>query len=61
MTELVVVTNEAASDDEEREKPTYEEDKRRILKLVTRLKTQLRNLNKEKSGKGQARHSAESA
>ena len=48
VTELVVVTNEAASDDEEREKPTYEEDKRRILKLVTRLKTQLRNLEKRK-------------
>ncbi len=51
VTELVVVTNEAASDDEEREKPTYEEDKRRILKLVTRLKTQLRNLNKKKAEK----------
>ena len=51
VTELVVVTNEAASDDEEREKPTYEEDKRRILKLVTRLKTQLRNLEKRKAEK----------
>jgi len=51
VTELVVVTNEAASDDEEREKPTYEEDKRRILKLVTRLKTQLRTLEKRKTEK----------
>ncbi len=51
VTELVVVTNEAASDDEEREKPTYEEDKRRILKLVTRLKTQLRTLEKRKAEK----------
>ena len=50
--ELVVVTNEAVSDDEEREKPTYEEDKRRILKLVTRLKAQLRNLEKRKAEKG---------
>ena len=52
VTELVVVTNEAASsDDEEREKPTYEEDKRRILKLVTRLKAQLRTLEKRKTEK----------
>ena len=51
VTELVVVTNEAASDDEEREKPTYEEDKRRILKLVTRLKAQLRTLEKRKAEK----------
>ncbi len=51
VTELVVVTNETASDDEEREKPTYEEDKRRILKLVTRLKTQLRTLEKRKTEK----------
>ena len=51
VTELVVVTNEAASDDEEREKPTYEEDKRRILKLVTKLKTQLRTLEKRKAEK----------
>ena len=51
VTELVVVTNETASDDDEREKPTYEEDKRRILKLVTRLKTQLRTLEKRKAEK----------
>ena len=51
VTDLVVVTNETASDDEEREKPTYEEDKRRILKLVTRLKTQLRTLKKRKAEK----------
>ena len=51
VTELVVVTNETASDDEEREKPTYEEDKRRILKLVTRLKSQLRTLEKRKAEK----------
>ena len=51
VTELVVVTNEAASDDEEREKPTYEEDKRRILKLVTKLKAQLRTLEKRKAEK----------
>ena len=51
VTELVVVTNEAASDDEEKEKPTYEEDKRRILKLVTRLKAQLRTLEKRKAEK----------
>ena len=57
VTELVVVTNEAASDDEDREKPTYEEDKRRILKIVSRLKTQLRALEKRKSGERQARQS----
>ena len=51
VTELVVVTNEAVSDDEDREKPTYEEDKRRILKLVSRLKTQLRTLEKRKAEK----------
>ena len=51
VTELVVVTNETASDDEEREKPTYEEDKRRILKLVTRLKAQLRTLEKREAEK----------
>ena len=51
VTELVVVTNETASDDEEREKPTYEEDKRRILKLVTKLKAQLRTLEKRKAEK----------
>ncbi len=49
VTDLVVVTSEAASDDEEREKPTYEEDKRRILKLVNRLRGQLRTLEKKKA------------
>ncbi len=53
--ELVVVTNEPASEDEDREKPTYEEDKKRILKLVTRMKTHLRNLEKKKAaGDGHA-------
>ncbi len=49
VTDLVVVTSEAASDDEEKEKPAYEEDKRRVLKLVSRLKTQLRALEKKKA------------
>ncbi len=50
VTDLVIVTNETASDDEDGEKPTYEEDKRRILKLVSRMKTQLRTLEKKKNG-----------
>ena len=49
VTELVVVTNEQASGEEDREKPTYEEDKRRILRLANRVKTQLRNLEKKKA------------
>ncbi len=49
VTDLVVITNEAALDDEGREKPAYEEDKKRILKLVSKVRTQLRALEKKKA------------
>ncbi len=52
VTEVVVVntyTGREDSDDEEKEKPTYEEDKARVLALVSKVKTQLRLLKKKRT------------
>jgi len=49
---VVVVTVDSSrdeNDDEEKEKPTYEEDKARVLGLVAKVKTQLRRLDKKRA------------
>ena len=52
ITEVVIVntdTNRDEDGDEEKEKPTYEEDKARVLGLVSKVKAQLRQLKKKRS------------
>ena len=46
---VVVNTDTNRDDDEEKEKPTYEEDKARVLGLVSKVKAQLRQLVKKRS------------
>jgi len=49
---IVVVNvdhNRGENDDEEKEKPTYEEDKARVLGLVGKVKSQLRQLEKKRT------------
>jgi len=52
ITNIVVVNTDNSRDDdgdEEKEKPTYEEDKARVLGLVSKVKAQLRQLEKKRS------------
>jgi len=52
VTAMVVVNADTSRDDEsdeEKEKPTYEEDKARVLSLVVKVKTQLRQLDKKRA------------
>ncbi|MEE9273691.1 MAG: sigma-70 family RNA polymerase sigma factor, partial [bacterium] len=53
VTTIVVVNTDSGRDelaeDEEREKPTYEEEKKRTLSLVTKVKNQLRLLEKKRA------------
>jgi RNA polymerase primary sigma factor len=52
VTDIVVVNTDTGrddNDDEEKEKPTYEEDKKRVLNLASKVKAQLRQLEKKQS------------
>jgi RNA polymerase primary sigma factor len=52
VTSMVIVNADNTRDDdsdEEKEKPTYEEDKARVLGLVVKVKTQLRQLDKKRA------------
>ncbi|MEK6711233.1 MAG: sigma-70 family RNA polymerase sigma factor, partial [Nitrospinota bacterium] len=50
--EMVVVITDTGAEDEDKEKPTYEEDTKRVLALVSRLKAQIRALEKLRSSDG---------
>ena len=49
--DMVVVSTDTTADDEDanKEKPSYEEDKKRVLALVNRVKAQIRSLGKLRS------------
>jgi len=49
VTDMVVVSSDTGSEEEEKEKPSYEEDKRRVLSLVNKVKAQLRSLERKRN------------
>ena len=50
VSDMIVVKSDSGSDEAQNEKPTYEEEKKRTLSLVSKLKVQLCNLEKKRVG-----------